>query len=49
MTLHNLPLDKFERAELDYENGGFNVICFTSKFNYYTVLIHIIFYLELIL
>lgn len=31
MTMHNLPLDKFEKAELDYENGGFNVICFTMN------------------
>jgi len=49
MTSHNLPLDKFEKAELDYENGDFNVTCFTSKFNYYIVLVYIIFYLELIL
>lgn len=29
MTSTNLPTDTFEKAELDYEEGDFNVTCFT--------------------
>ncbi|XP_060843810.1 gephyrin isoform X1 [Rhopalosiphum padi] len=31
MTSHYLPSDKFEKAELYYENGDFNVTCFTMN------------------
>ncbi|XP_026817764.1 gephyrin [Rhopalosiphum maidis] len=31
MTSHYLPSDKFEKAELYYENGDFNVTCYTMN------------------
>lgn len=35
MSSDCLPTDKFEKAELHYEDGEFKVTCFTSKFNDY--------------